>query len=115
MQLPAGVIIAAIKRKEEILIPRGNIVLNAGDHVILGAEPFEDHDRISLKEMVLKKQNPWTDELIRNLDISRYSVIVLVKRGNKALIPNGDMRLREGDHVFMYTQLHLADSNDIEI
>ncbi len=115
LKLPAGVIIAAIKRKEDILIPRGNIVLKAGDQIVLGAEPFEEHDHITLKEVVLRKQNPWTDELIRNLDISRHSVIVLVKRGNKALIPNGDMRLREGDHVFMYTHLHLADSTDIEI
>lgn len=115
LNLPAGVIIAAIKRKEDILIPRGNIVIKAADHIILGAEPFEEHDHITLKEVVLRKQNPWTDTRIRDLDISRHSVIVLVKRGNKALIPNGDMRLHEGDHVFMYTHLHLADSNDIEI
>lgn len=115
LKLPAGVIVAAIKRKENILIPRGNVVLKAGDYVILGAEPFEDHEHISLKEVVLKKQNPWTDELIRDLDISRHAIILLVKRGNKALIPNGNMRLCEGDRVFMYTKLHLADSSDIEI
>lgn len=115
LNLPAGVIIAAIKRKEDILIPRGNIVIKAGDYMILGAEPFEEDENITLKELVLRKRNPWTDKCIRDLDISRYSVIVLVKRGNKALIPNGDMRLREGDHVFMYTRLHLPDSTDIEI
>ena len=52
---------------------------------------------------------------IRDLDISRHTVIVLVKRRNKALIPNGNMRLTEGDHVFLYTNQHLLDVNEIEI
>ena len=52
---------------------------------------------------------------IRDLDISRHSIIVLVKRKNKALIPNGNMRLLEGDRVFLYTQKHINDANEIEI
>ena len=48
-------------------------------------------------------------------DISRHSIIVLVKRKNKALIPKGNMVLYEGDRVFMYTKLHLSDANHIEI
>ena len=115
LQLPAGVILSIIKRKEEIIIPRGDVVIKAGDTIVLGAEPFEEKENINLKEVVLRKKNPWTGMRIRDLDISRHSIIVLVKRKNKALIPNGNMILNEGDRVFMYTQMHLADSNDIEI
>ena len=43
------------------------------------------------------------------------TVIVLVKRRNKALIPNGNMILREGDRVFLYTQQHLHNVSEIEI
>jgi len=49
------------------------------------------------------------------LDISRHTVIVLVKRKNKALIPNGNMILRAGDRVFVYTQKHLKNVTEIEI
>lgn len=115
LQLPAGVILSIIKRKEEIIIPRGDVVIKEGDTIVLGAEPFEEKENINLKEVVLRKKNPWTGMRIRDLDISRHSIIVLVKRKNKALIPNGNMVLHEGDRVFMYTQMHLADSNDIEI
>ena len=52
---------------------------------------------------------------IRDLDISRHTIIVLIKRRNKALIPNGNMILTEGDRVFLYTQQHLLDVNEIEI
>ncbi len=115
LMLPTGGIIAVIKRKEKVIIPRGDIVLMDGDTVVLGAEPFEEHEQINLKEIVLQKENPWTGMRIQDLDISRHAIIVLVKRKNKALIPNGNMILLGGDRVFLYTQLHLSQASDIEI
>lgn len=115
LNMPSGIIIAVIKREEEILIPRGDIILQAEDVVVLGAEPYEDHQHINLKEIVLKKQNPWVGLRIRELDISRQSIIVLVKRKNKSLIPNGNMLLKEGDRVFIYTKMYLSDANNFEI
>ena len=115
LDLPEGVIIAVIKRKEEILIPRGDIVLQENDNLVVGAEPFDEHEYIRLKEIVLKEENPWNGVRIRDLDISRHTVIVLVKRKNKALIPNGNMILQEGDRIFLYTKLHIKDVNVIDI
>ncbi len=115
LSLPSGMIVAVIKRDEEILIPRGDFVLEEDDVVVLGAEPYEVHDRINLKEMVLRKQNPWVGVRIRDLDMSRQSIIVLVKRRNKSLIPNGNMILQAGDRVFLYTKMHLMDSTEVEI
>lgn len=115
LQLPKDVIVAAIRRKEELLIPRGDIVIEEDDTVILGAEPYDELEKINLKEIVLKRQHPWNKQRICELDISRHSVIVLVRRRNKTLIPNGGMVLHEGDRVFLYTKLHLENMNNIEI
>lgn len=115
LQLPMGVIMVAVKRGSQIMVPNGGLILNEGDLVILGAEPFEEKEHIHLKEIVLKESNPWTGRRIHELDISRHSLIVLVKRGKKALIPNGDMVMKEGDRVFVYTQKILPDEHDIEI
>ncbi len=115
LRLPSGMIVAIIKRDNEILIPRGDLVLEEADILVLGAEPYEDDEHINLKEVVLKTHNPWTGLRIRDLDISRQSVIVLVKRRNKSLIPNGNMKLEAGDRVFIYTKLHLSDAGNIEI
>jgi len=115
LDLPEKIILAAIRRKEKVIIPRGDIVLEYGDTIVLGAEPFDEHEHIRLKEIELQKENPWTDKRICDLDISRHSVIVLVKRKNKALIPNGNMVLREFDNVFLYTKLHLDTVNEFEI
>lgn len=115
LKLPAGIIIAVIKRKEEMIIPRGNIVLQEDDTVVLGAEPFGANERINLKEIVLEDRNPWTGMRIRDIDISRHAVIVLVKRRNKSLIPYGDMVLKDGDKIFLYTKLHFNNASDIEV
>lgn len=115
LKLPSGMIVAIVKRDNEILIPRGDLVLEEADILVLGAEPYDNDEHINLKEVVLKNHNPWTGLRIRDLDISRQSIIVLVKRRNKSLIPNGNMKLEAGDRVFIYTKLHLSDASNIEI
>ena len=113
--LPAGVIAAAIQRDGKIIAPRGSTVLEDGDTMVLAAESFGADVRIDLKELVLKKHNPWNGLRIRDLDISRQTLIVMIKRGGKALIPNGDFVLLEGDKVIMYTQMHMSHAHKIEI
>ncbi len=115
LDMPLGIIITVIKRKEEIIIPRGDIIIQANDVVVLGAEVYEKDESIKLKEIVLQKENPWVGMRIRDLDISRQSIIVLVKRRNKSLIPNGNMVLHIGDNIFLYSQMHLADAIDIDV
>ena len=90
-------------------------MLKAGDVLVIGAESVPDSERITLKEVTLEKRHSWTGHLICDLDISRHSVIVLVKRHGKALIPHGNMLLQEGDTVILYTQSYLANSEDLEI
>ena len=113
--LPAGVIMAVIQRGSEIVPPRGDVALKAGDTLVLGAESFGDDSHIELKEIVLKAQHPWNGQPIRDLNISRQTVIVMIERRGKAMIPNGDLVLLEGDKIILYTKLHLKHAGTIEI
>ena len=106
---------AVVKRNNRILVPRGNMVLRPNDVMVLGAESFDENEHIKLKEIILQKSHPWIGHRIRDLDISRHSIIVLIRRRKRILIPNGNMILREGDMVIIYTQTFIADANDIEI
>ena len=63
----------------------------------------------------MKKQNPWVGQKIKDLDISRHSMIILVKRGEQSMIPNSELVLEEEDEVFLYTQKPLSYAKDIEI
>lgn len=113
--LPEGVIVAAIQRGKEILVPRGDVVLAPGDSLVLGAESYEEDERIKLKEIVLQAQHPWNGQAIRDLDISRQTVIVMVSRRGRMLIPRGSLVLLAGDKVVLYTQSHLSHAHDIQI
>ena len=115
LDLPRGVIVAIIKRGDKHLVPRGAVVLEEKDRIVLGALPFEEMEKIRLKEIVLEDHNPWTGSKIMDLDISRHSIIVLVKRGEESIIPNGNLVLQDEDKVFLYTHLHLAHANEIEL
>ena len=113
--LPHGIIVAAIRRGLDVIVPRGEVVLRVGDTLILGAESLSDDKHIDLKELVLKHQHPWNGVAIRDLDISRQTFIVMVKRGDNVVIPKGDLVLREGDIVILFSQTNISNSETISI
>ncbi len=113
--LPDRVIVAMIRRGRDNIVPRGDVVLKAGDTLIIGAEGLKDDRHIDLKEVVLLEHNPWNDQYIRDLDISRQTIIVMVRRGETMLVPRGSLMLKQGDHVILYTQERLLDANIIQI
>ena len=115
LKLPQGLILALILRKGEVVIPKGNTVLMVGDRLILGAEAFQDEINIKLKEIIVKQMHPWNGHAIKDLDISRQTIILMIRRKNRVIIPHGDTIIKEGDVVILYSKHHLKESIDIHI
>ena len=107
--LPHGLILTAVHRDGEVLVPRGDMTLLDGDAIVLCAEPLRDNIAIDLKEVVLLEKSPWNGQLVRDLDISRQTILVMVKRGDNVIIPRGTTRLRAGDRVLLHTKQVLPD------
>ena len=97
-----------IRRGRETIVPRGDVLLKVNDTLILGAEALKDDKHIDLKEVVLLNHNPWNGLRIRELDISRQTIIVMVKR-------NGVMMVPKGDHIIMYSQERISNASLIQI
>ena len=76
---------------------------------------FDNNKHIDLKEVVLKKQNPWNGQRIRDIDISRQTIIIMIKRDGKAMIPNGNFVFKEGDKVIMFTRMHISNASLIQV
>jgi len=112
---PKETIVAVIRRRGRVIVPRGDTILQEEDTIVLGAASFNKDEHIDLKEIVLLKHSRWVGEKIRDLDISRQSIIIMVKRRGKVLIPSGDLIMQEGDKVIMYTQMHVSHAHNIEI
>ena len=102
--LPQGCLIAAVQRGQDLLIPNGDVVLTPGDIITVGAEPISKELPVSLRQITLRKNHPWTNNAIRDIDISRQSYIILVRHAGTARIPNGSTVLNEGDEVFIFSR-----------
>ena len=113
--LPEGIIIAAIRRGTEFIVPRGEIALEKGDNLVLAAEGFNDGYDIDLNEIQLKPSHPWCGHEIRELDISRQTFIVAIDRNGTPIIPSGRTRLLAGDIVILYTRRKIAEAVRITI
>lgn len=116
LNLPNNVVVAVIQRGNSTIVPRGNVVLKERDTLVLGAESTHDTEwDLDLKEIILKQKHPWNGRYIRDLDISRQTFIVLVRRRNRSMVPNGNLMLKEGDTVVLYSKKHIQDAVDIEM
>ena len=115
LRLPHGIIVAVIQRGREIIVPRGDVMLKTGDKLVLGAEALKGDRPVNLKEITLLRNHEWNDTVIKDLDISRQTYIVMVKREGKALVPNGSLILRKGDMIILYSKEHLANEEVLSI
>ncbi|MBQ6366394.1 MAG: ion transporter [Oscillospiraceae bacterium] len=115
LNLPRGIIVAVVQRGSGIIVPRGDVILKAGDCLVLGAEGLKGDRPINLKEITLKKNHEWNDHAIMDLDISRQTYIVMVRRDGQAMVPNGKLVLQAGDTVILYSREHLSDEKPVSI
>lgn len=113
LKLPSQMIIAIIRRGNQTIVPRADVVLLAGDKLVVGAELHRGNSYMELRELVIGERHRWNRRAIRDLDISRREYIVLIKRGGNMIVPNGSLVLRKGDIVFMYKEVDTT-RHDIE-
>ncbi len=102
LSLPRGLLIAAVQRSGELIVPRGDVVLSPGDRLVLCTEALKNERPVHLREVTLGRRHDWNGCAIKDLDISRQTHIVMVRRGGTMLVPRGSTKLMEGDTVLLY-------------
>ena len=102
--VPSGSIIALIIRGGDTVVPRGDSEILLGDKLIMCAESPSEGMLEDVKEIILHARHPWNGQKIKDIDISRQTFIVLVDRGGKMIMPDGELVLRENDKVLLYTK-----------
>lgn len=94
--LPKNVLIALVLREGERIIPHGDTVLQSGDKVILVTKTYEDASTY-LEERTVRAGNGRAGHPIS--EFSGDGLILLVRRGDEEIIPNGDTVILEGDRL----------------
>jgi voltage-gated potassium channel len=105
--VPHGALIEIIQRGDKTIVPRGDVVIEAGDRLVLCAESTSNDMLEDVKEIILRKNHKWNGLKIKELDLSRQAFIVMVDRGGKMLVPSGELTLQEGDKLLVYSKENL--------
>lgn len=109
LALPRNMLIVMIIRGEEHITPQGGTVLRAGDRVVLITKTFED-DHNFLEEHTVKENGHWCGKRIRDYDRPERGVVIMIRRGESNIIPNGDTVLESGDVIVL---CHIDNSQSV--
>ena len=99
--IPPQALIVTIVRDGENMTPTPKMVLKSGDTVVLATNNHRDDD-INLNEMTVFEGDKWIGMEIENLNLAATEKIVMIKRGNKTIIPSGNTVIKKNDALVMY-------------
>lgn len=97
LPIPQETIVAVILRNGKAIIPSGKTRILSGDKVIMSARDFEDEDIMQLSERRIERGNEWIGKKVFQYSPDSNELIVLIKRGNRAIIPRGDTVIHKND------------------
>lgn len=101
--LPPETVLAVVIRDEKEIIPKGDLVFETGDILIFAAKRYDENKGMDLSEIIIKDKHEWVGAPLKKLDISRQSLIVMIKRNGRVIIPNGNTVIKPDDVLVMYT------------
>ena len=102
--LPPGFLVVLVFRDDMSITPNGDTRLYSGDVIVCAAPAFEDRENLTLHEISIGKNHKWRDKQIKELDQNAGLLIIMVKRGDNILIPNGDTRICRDDVLVLRRQ-----------
>ena len=100
MQLnpPKNVLLCLIIRPDgERVVPNGQTVISEGDTVIMCANAASGEQYIHLVEHPLSQGSKWAGHMVKEYPHNPKEQLVLIKRGDRNVVPHGDTVLMEGD------------------
>ena len=84
----------------KLSVPRGHVVLEEGDKIVLAGEVYFDETGDELIEFTIPKGHEWANSLIKDLEIEADRLIVMVQRNSgEIIVPLGNTVLYENDKL----------------
>lgn len=102
LNLTFDFIVAKIERDGKTVVPRGDVVIEENDLIILSGETHIDESGHELIEFTIPHGHHWVNRHIRDLKLPQNRLIIMVQRkGSDIIVPQGDVLLHEDDKVIM--------------
>ena len=95
--IPTGIISAGF-------VEQYSIMAKQEDGLVNGVKNYTVGNDVEFTEVVISEHSEWAGTRIKDIDIARRSMIVMIKRGDEAVVPGGETTIQVGDKVILYTK-----------
>ena len=102
ISFPEKALLLLIRRGKERIAPKGYTVIQEGDNLTMSLPLTHADDEIQLKEFIVDKNHNWCNKKIKELNLAKNMMIVMIKREGQHIVPNGDTMFTDGDLVVLY-------------
>lgn len=99
LNLTFDFIVAKIERDGKAIVPRGSVVIEEEDTIVLGGAKYFDTSGGDLVEFTIPKGHKWADKYIKDLNLPESLIIIMLMRGDDTIVPLGNTFLQVGDKV----------------
>lgn len=103
LNLPPGTLLVFLRRIGENLVPNGDTVIQEHDVLVLGASACAGDDDVHLTEIDIDVNHNWCGKAVMELELPGNSLIILIRRDDESLIPNGRTLIQAGDLIVLNT------------
>ena len=104
VQILPDTLLAMVIRDGETIVPRGDTILTPGDVVVISAAAFSQAGKVHLSELRLSPSHPFCGKPLRECHFAPDSLVVLIRRGDQTIIPNGKVTVYSGDVLVINNQ-----------
>lgn len=101
LDLPEDVKLLMVLRDGRKIITKGDTCLLAGDEVVFCSRSYDNATVADVREHPLPRSSSWTGKMIKDCPIKDGSHVVMIRRGDEQIIPDGSTVLCAGDVLFM--------------
>lgn len=101
IELLPNLLLASVIRGEKQIAPKGNTSILAGDIVVLSGPSFEGDGFGSILEVRIEKGHKWLGKALSEIKFSADEMVLLVKRGDRVVMPSGQTVIKEGDTIIL--------------
>ena len=103
ISLPPDTLFVLLMRSNEKIIPNGKTVLQLNDIVTLSAPAIKNEVNIGLTELNVNQNSDWDGKTISSVWHDDEKLILLIKRDEQTIIPNGNTILNAKDILIIST------------
>lgn len=97
--IPPGTLLVLVNRDKKTIVPKGDTIIRENDVVILSAPAVEDDMTIMLSELRITHGSKWNKKKISDISPRSNQLIIMIKRKEDCIIPNGSTVIKEDDEL----------------